>query len=77
MPFHRYTYEQTTAQINLLSELCCYLQSENARDGEWNAARSIYLHRMKHEIDRLNNQRKRLKQNVEQIHNTRRLRPNA
>jgi hypothetical protein len=77
MPFHRYTYAQTTAQINLLSELCTYLQAETTRDPEWNAARSIVLTRMKHEIDRLNNLRSKVKAHGQQVHNPRRFRTDA
>lgn len=74
MPYHRYTYAETTAQINLISRMAAQLQEQRGLDAEHNAARSILLARMKHEIDRLNNLRNKVTQNGKQVHDTGRLR---
>lgn len=77
MPYQRYTYAQLTAQINLLSLLAAHLQEQRGLDHEHNAARSIIVTRIKHEIDRLNAHRSKVKDREQQIHNARRFRSNA
>jgi hypothetical protein len=63
MPYQRCTYAQLTAQINLLSLMAATLQEQRGLDAETNAARTKIITRIKHEIDRLNNHRSKVKAN--------------
>ncbi len=70
MPYNRFNYEDLSAQVNVLSHLAVECVNQQARGGATNKAATLIGSRIRTEIDRLNNHRKKLKRPHNEADNT-------
>ena len=62
MPYNRFSYEDLSAQINVLSHLAVECFNQSMRGPVYTTAATLIGSRIRTEIDRLNRHRKKMKQ---------------